>query len=200
MEYAGFWRRAAALFIDGLILLIPSAILGSALPVLGSFLCFLAYRPVFESSPLQATPGKALMGLAVINELDGGRISLKTAFVRSLLTFVSGAFFCIGYFMAIFTQKNQTLHDLVAQTVVIRKEAAEVNFFQVWWDEIKKIINYQSPPIDAASSYSTSSPSSSTTSPEASTHTLEELYKLYQTGALTEQEYQAKKEEILKRI
>jgi uncharacterized RDD family membrane protein YckC len=196
MEYGGFWRRFAATWIDGLILLIPSVFLSSVLPYLGGFLCFLAYRPFFESSELQATPGKAIMGLAVVSEKDGKKITLQTAFVRSLLTFVSSAILFIGYIIMLFTSKKQTLHDIIAQTVVIRREPLECNYFQVWWYEVKQMIGYQNSVI-------TTSPSSRTQNSDPNlteTHKLEELFKLYQSGAITEEEYLRKKEEILKRI
>ncbi len=66
--YAGFWRRFVALFVDGLILIIPNIILNHILPVAGGLLLFLFYKPIFESSAIRATPGKALMGMIVVSE------------------------------------------------------------------------------------------------------------------------------------
>lgn len=187
MQYSGFWRRDFASAIDALILTLPMILLNAVLPFLAYIFCTLLYRPFFESSPLQATPGKALMGIAIVNEADGGRISLRTALIRTLLTYISSAILGIGYIISLFTEKRQTLHDLLTQTVVIRRIPIEVNFFDVWWNEVK-------PLLDSSKSIS------ATTNPEVSTKTLEELYKLYQSGAITESDYLQKKDEILKKI
>lgn len=84
MIYAGFFRRLAASLIDGLILIIPTALLGGSL---GSsyagfgfgFVIVVLYRPIFESSVLCGTPGKALMGIVVVSENEGTQLTFKKA-------------------------------------------------------------------------------------------------------------------------
>lgn len=144
MVYAGFWRRYIASFIDGLILLVPSAILGG----LGSFsIAFganvfigIIYKPVFESSALMGTPGKALMGLVVVSEDGHGPISFKSAIIRYFSAMLSAVILYIGYLMQPFTSKRQTLHDMIAETLVLKKETPDLNYFIVWRDQIKSIV------------------------------------------------------------
>lgn len=188
MIYAGFWKRAAALAIDFLILMIPAAILGSALPVAGGFLVYFLYRPFFEASELMGTPGKLFMGLQVTTE-SGARLTFSQALTRSLLTLVSCAFSCLGYALNLVTKKRQTFHDLIAQTVVIETnvKTENIDWFNVWWGEVKKVFNI--PPSE------TSAPSKS-----AYAEDLEALHGLFQRGVLSEEEYAKKKAEILSRI
>ncbi|MCA1029813.1 RDD family protein [Bacillus timonensis] len=79
-----------------------------------------AYYAGFHASPWQATVGKKIVGLKV-TDLNGNRISFWRGFGRYLaMSFLSGIFM-IGYIMALFTEKKQALHDLIAGTVVVRK-------------------------------------------------------------------------------
>lgn len=189
MNYAGFWRRFAAMLIDGLILLIPWMIVSFVLPVLGGVMLVFLYRPFFESSAIMATPGKLFMGLVVANE-QGERVTFKQAVIRWLVSWVSGLCLGIGYLMNLFTPKRQTLHDIVAGTVVLKREQSQVvDWVGVWTAEFKRVFNIG----ENAMSQVFSSSASATT-------TLENLHRLYQQGAITEAEYNAKKEELLKKI
>jgi uncharacterized RDD family membrane protein YckC len=83
------------------------------------------YFACFESSNLQGTPGKRLMGI-LVTDLDGERISFGSATGRYLGKIISGLILGIGYLIALFTPKKQALHDLIAGTVVIiRKKPTE---------------------------------------------------------------------------
>lgn len=88
-----------------------------------SFVISWAYFAMMESSSWQATVGKKVMGIQVA-DINGGRISLGKATVRvAVKGFLSG-WFAIGYIMAFFTQRKQALHDLIAGTLVLTKDAA----------------------------------------------------------------------------
>lgn len=190
MKYSGFWRRAIASLIDGTILIIPSLVFTYIIPIFGGMLLSLVYKPIFESSELMATPGKAIMGLRVVSEA-GERLSLKQAFIRYVGTLLSGIIMGIGYLMNLFTEKKQTLHDIIAQTVVIDQLAPDLNYFQAWLTQIKKLFS------ETDSAFV--SPASRSETVE-STMTIEQLFKLYQSGALTEEEYNRKKSELLNKI
>lgn len=144
MPYAGFWQRFIANFIDGLILLIPSALAGSS----GSYsvsigfgvILGVLYKPVFESSALMATPGKAILGLVVENESGGGPITFKTALVRYFASYISSIMLYVGYLMQPFTSKRQTLHDMISETIVLKKDSPDLNYFVVWRDQLKAIV------------------------------------------------------------
>ena len=141
MTYAGFFRRFAATIIDVIILTVPSLFIGGSvamIPVsIGLGLIFgLLYKPVFESSMMNATPGKALMGIIVLGE-DGQTLSYKRAVIRYFCSYLSSVIMGIGYLMQPFTSKRQTLHDILSKAVVIRKETPDLNYFVVWKDQLK---------------------------------------------------------------
>lgn len=78
------------------------------------------YTAIQESSLAQATFGKKLLRIRVA-DVEGDRVSFARA---------SGRFFGrliptlgIGYVMALFTQRKQALHDLLAGCVVVRMGA-----------------------------------------------------------------------------
>jgi uncharacterized RDD family membrane protein YckC len=141
--YAGFSRRALAFTIDQFILLFIIFLL--SLPItlilfLGQiiawpFIAFIVmpsltgfnivlgwfYFALQESSSRQATWGKRICGLRVA-DMNGNRISLPRATIRYFAKFVSAAIMLLGFIMVAFTERHQALHDLVAETVVLRKE------------------------------------------------------------------------------
>jgi uncharacterized RDD family membrane protein YckC len=143
--YAGFWRRALAFLVDSLILWVPEflveraaarEVLLIASPLLtflqrqitellvssvASALIWWLYSTFFLSSAWQATPGKRMAGIRVA-DLAGHRITPGRASLRFLLSFVSGLTFGIGYLLAAITPKKQSLHDLIAGTLVLRVE------------------------------------------------------------------------------
>ncbi len=130
-HYCGIWRRSLAFLIDAVFIGILTAIF----PLL-SLLAFIFYGPVFDSSRLKGTPGKAILNLAVLKE-DLTPLSFKDALIRQLLKIFTGMTFGAGYLMILFTGKKQTLHDYLTQTVVIENQPTQENYFFAWWDQIK---------------------------------------------------------------
>jgi uncharacterized RDD family membrane protein YckC len=195
MIYSGFWRRALALAIDFLCLVIPVFLMGLVIPAVGGFIVVLLYKPVFESSRLMATPGKVIMGMTVTDQ-EGLRISFVTAVFRYLLSFLSGALCGLGYFMSLFTEKRQTFHDLLLATVVTDVPAQTgVSYIQVWKEQMQSILKNAQTTSESASQPSVNSKADSKL--RSDVQAIEALHKLYQQGALTEQEYTAKKAQIL---
>lgn len=192
-EYAGFWVRVLAVFIDCLIMIIPGLVLNLVLPIFGSLFLGILYKPFFESSALQATPGKALLGLRVTT-LDGGRISFKQSFIRYLGYLASSVLFCIGFFMVAFTEKKQGLHDLLAETLVVKQASPTVNYLEAWVDEVQSVFNIGKTSVESRTSGSGSGPATSVAAQ------IEELHQLYSRGILTEEEFTRKKEELLRKI
>jgi uncharacterized RDD family membrane protein YckC len=80
----------------------------------------IGYFTYFESSDRQATIGKSAMGLIVADE-NGNRLDVQKALIRNIMRIVSSFICLIGYLMAFFTEKKQTLHDIVAKTNVYTK-------------------------------------------------------------------------------
>ena len=136
VTYGGFWRRVAGVVIDGVVLYFPAAIVRVwlGLPAWGSsgeftpavVVAFLfemlidwLYAATLISSAGRGTLGQRVMDLHV-TDLAGGRVSFLRASVRywaTLLTFATGG---IGGLIQLWTARRQTLHDMVAGTVVVR--------------------------------------------------------------------------------
>ena len=141
--YAGFWRRLVAALIDSVVLFIPlsfvllvfvvafklaagangntlaNSIL-AALP-LALFAAASIYFAVLEWSAWQATIGKAMLRLRV-TDVEGRRLTPGRAIGRSLAKFVSILTFGIGFALCGFTARKQALHDIMAGTLVLRRE------------------------------------------------------------------------------
>jgi len=123
---AGFWRRAAALFVDVLILFIPQSIINLVLagaPTVAMIINIVltaAYFVAFHSSAKMATPGKMAFGIKVTT-LDGNRIGVPLAIGRYFATWLSTLILGIGYLMAAFTERKQALHDMLCKTLVVNK-------------------------------------------------------------------------------
>ncbi|HEX4342865.1 MAG TPA: RDD family protein [Verrucomicrobiae bacterium] len=145
-ELAGFWLRFVATLLDWIILGLPitavNGLLFSPVPVylpgqpprlppinfifnscgLPLFWTVTAwlYFSIMESSEYQATFGKMVMGLKVV-DLAGRRISFARASGRFFGKTISALIFYIGFMMAGWTRYKQALHDLLANTLVARK-------------------------------------------------------------------------------
>ncbi len=138
VKYAGFSARVVAFVIDILILLLPALFLLIGIPfatalltdkltvsiissstLLGTLFLHPLYGALFESSKLQATPGKLICKIKV-TDISGNRCSFARSFVRNLAFLVSQLSFNIGYLMLFWTKKKQCLHDIMANCLVLR--------------------------------------------------------------------------------
>ena len=78
---------------------------------------WLAYTSLLEASPLRATLGKRMLSLRV-GDVHGNRLGLARAFARNILKWVSTAILLVGFMMAGWTRKKQTLHDMIVRAQV----------------------------------------------------------------------------------
>ncbi|GAB3389946.1 RDD family protein [Lysobacter fragariae] len=148
--YAGFWKRYAALCIDGFlvgiafyIVMIVAMIagfgvvglsgagadgmgLGFAALMIGAYLMYPLISGLYyismESSSLQATLGKLAVGIKVTDS-DGHRLARGQALGRWASHLLCYFTLYIGYIMAGFTDRKRGLHDMVAGTLVVDKWA-----------------------------------------------------------------------------
>ncbi|MFT6882805.1 MAG: putative RDD family membrane protein YckC, partial [Marinoscillum sp.] len=81
----------------------------------------LLYYAFMESSKYKATVGKLVLRLEVI-DLNGVQLNLGLALVRNFSKLFSTLFFLIGYLLIGLTPKKQGLHDMMANTLVVRRE------------------------------------------------------------------------------
>lgn len=86
-----------------------------------SYVIFL-YWIFLEASIWQASLGKRIMGLKVVNK-DGDRPTLLQSANRNLLKVLSGIILFIGFLMAGWTDKKQALHDKIPNMLVIKGES-----------------------------------------------------------------------------
>ena len=135
LVYAGFWKRFAALFIDGLLVGFASilliVVLGLVLGMQSALMVGLFYLLMFglsayyfvsmEAGPNSATLGKRWLKLRVL-DVDGNRLSTGRAFVRWLAHGISNVTFYIGYLIQPFTERKQALHDIISATTVVDDE------------------------------------------------------------------------------
>jgi uncharacterized RDD family membrane protein YckC len=77
------------------------------------------YFAIMESSKYQATVGKLLLGVKVV-DLKGKRISFLKATGRYLGKFLSRLLLGFGFIMMLFTKKKQCLHDKLTKTLVVK--------------------------------------------------------------------------------
>lgn len=141
--FAGFWWRFLAYIIDMAILWVPSHVIQTLLqetvripipirhgipmfPTPSSLAGLITmamewlYFALMESSIHQATVGKMMCGLIVTDE-QGRRITFGRATGRYFSKMISGLILYIGFMMAGWTERKQALHDMIASTLVIKK-------------------------------------------------------------------------------
>jgi uncharacterized RDD family membrane protein YckC len=144
LVYAGFWLRFVAYFVDSLILcplwIVAGVLSGvmqastddtvklvfSVLYLLWMVVAIAAawlYFALQESGTAQATLGKRLLGLQVTDR-QGNRIGFLRATGRFFGKIVSAMILDIGFMMAGWTERKQALHDMMADTLVVRKPSA----------------------------------------------------------------------------
>jgi uncharacterized RDD family membrane protein YckC len=134
VAYAGFWLRVVAAIIDGLVIGVPLSMLVSAVRSgagarggggpgvqLLEMVVWWAYAALMESSSHQATLGKMALGLRVTDD-EGRPISFWRATGRHFGKYVNYFTLMVGFMMAGWTRRKQGLHDLMASTLVVRKE------------------------------------------------------------------------------
>jgi uncharacterized RDD family membrane protein YckC len=138
MEYAGFWIRFVAKFVDGVIVGVPgyalqfgastfvqddpeTAMIAFFVGWLISFILQLAYS-VWLTGKYGATVGKMACGLRVVTP-SGQKIGYGVACGRFFAEILSGLILYIGYIMAAFDEEKRSLHDRICNTRVIRRRA-----------------------------------------------------------------------------
>jgi uncharacterized RDD family membrane protein YckC len=107
----------------------PSSVIGMLAPIMAmagivsliSTAIWVLYFTIMESSKFQATVGKLAMGI-VVTDMNGGRLDFGKALVRNLSKIISSIILCIGFIMAGFTEKKQALHDIIAGTLIVKKQ------------------------------------------------------------------------------
>ena len=137
MEYAGFWIRFLAKFVDGVIVGVPNYALQygaaslsqdpemSMVLLLGGWLVGFVLQLGYNTwliGKYGATVGKMACGLRVVTP-TGGNVGYGLACGRFFAEILSALILYIGYIMAAFDEEKRTLHDRICSTRVIRRRA-----------------------------------------------------------------------------
>lgn len=137
LNYAGFWVRFGAYFIDYFILMLINVMLHMPVAFLGLpsepnvtllvtaqlivFVLQIAIPAVYTTwflGKYSATPGKMACKLKVVTA-DGDPISYARALGRHFAAWISAMIMLIGFFMAAFDEQKRTLHDRICDTRVV---------------------------------------------------------------------------------
>jgi uncharacterized RDD family membrane protein YckC len=82
-----------------------------------------AYFTYFHGGERGQTPGKRLMGIAVRSARERDRLGYGKAFLRYLAVVMLSFFFIplvLDYLWPLFDSQNQSLHDKMISTIVVR--------------------------------------------------------------------------------
>ena len=124
--YASVWKRFWAFMIDLAVFIVLFIFLAQLLNDFTVSLILLViiwlYYALLESSPWQASLGKRLMGLKVVDK-RGRRLTFSKATKRLLVRLVTNVAFYIGFFTAAFDKHKETLHDKVSHSLVISADS-----------------------------------------------------------------------------
>jgi uncharacterized RDD family membrane protein YckC len=137
LVYAGFWRRLAASSLDGVLLLVLMRALevmngGEMFPdptnsssdwnwaTLAGQVLVLVYTAGMMASREAGTLGMQIMDLR-IQRVDGRRAGLGVAVLRWFASLLSFLTLGLGYLVMLIHPRRQTLHDLIAGTVIVRR-------------------------------------------------------------------------------
>ena len=140
IQYAGFWRRLVAIFLDAILYIILSApfmylLIGheyfywlagnearlnniSAIPFILHKLTFFITVFVFWNA-MSTTPGKLLMGCHIVDAETLQPVSRKQALIRLAGYFISALPLYLGFVWAARDKRKQALHDKLAKTLVL---------------------------------------------------------------------------------
>jgi uncharacterized RDD family membrane protein YckC len=77
------------------------------------------YHIIMETSVKQATYGKQVLKIKVC-DMEGRRIPISQSISRNLAKILPVLTLGIGYLFAFFNRKQQCLHDMVAETLIVK--------------------------------------------------------------------------------
>lgn len=139
MNYAGFWRRGGAYLLDGLWLWALTVLLdGLSTEIITSQVSMANLYDAYLGSTIfiywiltpaivigfwaskQATPAKMLLNLKIVHAETGGKASIGQLVGRYFAYLLSMIPLGLGFFWALFDKRNQTWHDKLSKTVVVR--------------------------------------------------------------------------------
>lgn len=104
------------IFVDQKMFRIGTALIFLFLVPVAKFI----YSSIAEASLKQATVGKQLMDIKV-GDLFGNRLDIGTSFLRNFAKVLSTLPLFVGYLYCFMNKKQQCLHDVLANTLVVKQ-------------------------------------------------------------------------------
>jgi len=89
-----------------------------------SFMVWIIYCMIMESSGLQGTLGKSVMGIKVVDE-NGDRMTLSKSVGRNLSKVLSYFVIFLGFIWILFDKKKQGWHDKINKTFVVNTNVVQ---------------------------------------------------------------------------
>jgi uncharacterized RDD family membrane protein YckC len=128
---ADFWYRLGGFVVDGVVLWVVGYVISVAISIfvlgwLFSVAFGVAYHVFFIASPSGQTPGMRLFKVRAISALTGNQVDYGNAFVRYVVSLISGLACFVGYLWMLWDPERQTWHDKVARTYVVPVSAYPV--------------------------------------------------------------------------
>jgi len=140
--FKGFWIRFLAAIIDiGIIIFALIAVIlvfgiffgslfggeaGFGAALIMFFLTAIGanffYKPLMEGSTYQGTFGKFFLNIKIVDK-HGRRITMAKSFIRTIVYLIENAIPLgfLAFVIIAFTDENQGLHDMAAETYVVSK-------------------------------------------------------------------------------
>ncbi|MDE1205306.1 RDD family protein [Tenacibaculum larymnensis] len=111
-QYAGFWERFLARFLDTLIIIIPQL----CIPLVPAWL----YWSLQQSSEKERTVGQGVAQIKLMS-IDGNKVTFGQATGRFFGNFLNVITFFVGYLLFFTGEKKQCLHDMLSGTIVVKE-------------------------------------------------------------------------------
>jgi uncharacterized RDD family membrane protein YckC len=140
MNFASFWIRLVALFVDIILAIILGMVVGFVSGFVGAmagaahdagalaivqlvatlaFWGLTAFYFIYFTGKSGQTPGKKLCGIRVVNA-DGSAVGYGKAAGRAMGYLLSSFVFCVGFLIAAFDEEKRALHDRLCNTRVVK--------------------------------------------------------------------------------
>ena len=127
---AGWWRRFAGAFLDGILVSIVNVVVtqvaNSTVGCLAAIVVGNGYFEYFEGGPTGQTLGKKALGIRVIDANAGGSIGYGRALIRYFGRWISSIPLLLGYFWMLWDSERQCWHDKFATDYVVPVDAYPV--------------------------------------------------------------------------
>lgn len=128
-QFAGFWIRFLAILIDGLVVAFALSPFRWVARNTGSWFMWTVFCVIYVvvyvtyfiimTGRFGQTLGKMALSLKVVKQ-DFTPVDYGVSAVRELSKILSAIIFYIGFIMAGFTDRKRALHDMIADTYVLR--------------------------------------------------------------------------------